>query len=76
MNISNAIRNVERVFINFHDIASEGDIESFEIAVEALEKQKPTEVKMFSADFGRCPACDSIVDRVDYYCRYCGQRLE
>ena len=43
---------------------------------EALSKQKPMEVKMFSTDFGRCPACDSIVDRVDYYCRYCGQRLE
>ena len=29
MKINNAIRNVERVFMNFPDIASEEDIESF-----------------------------------------------
>ena len=75
MNISNAIRNVERVFMNFPDIASEEDIESFEIAVEAMNKQDPMkpvndrckcgeDVRNWTGDeaFNYCPNCGQAID--------------
>ena len=72
MNISEAIKIVISAPIYEDDAVGE----ALNVVVDASMKQEKMEVKMFSTDFGRCPACDSIVDRVDYYCRYCGQRLE
>ena len=80
MNISNAIRNVERVFMNFPDIASEEDIESFEIAVNALKKQKPMKVGVTHYHDGSieesCRACYEIVTEAMNYCPYCGQAID
>ena len=80
MNISNAIRNVERVFMNFPDIASEVDIESFEIAVEAMNKQdpmKPTYDHRY-AEMG-CAFCGNMIGGCEErpnYCPNCGQAID
>ena len=82
MKISNAIRNVELVFMNFPDIASEETIESFEIAVEAMEKQDPMK-PMRKGKNRYCPNCDqwllwddAIPNEGDNYCGICGQKLD
>ena len=79
MKISNAIRNVERVFVNFPDIASEEDIESFEIAVEAMKKQDPMKLEIDGKFDLLCAGCGSVLDFKGYdgdYCPNCGQRID
>lgn len=74
MNISIAIKNVESVFMSSPDIASEEDIESFEIAVEAMNKQDP--MKVVGDD---CCVCghDLGLDRpTPNYCQNCGQKID
>ena len=80
MKISDAIRNVKLVFMNFPDIASEEDIESFEIAVAAMEKQdpeKPTYDHRY-AEMG-CSICGNLVggwEEQPDYCPQCGQKID
>ena len=91
MKFSNAIRNVERVFMNFLDIASEETIESFEIAVEAMKKQMPMKPVIeqgapsyyggtsICRDYYSCPKCGEEVGRGDdkaNYCHDCGQAID
>ena len=91
MKISNAIRNVERVFMNFPDIASEEDIESFEIAVAAMKKQDPMKPVIeqgapsyyggsgICREYCACPKCGEAVGRGDdkaNYCPECGQKID
>ena len=91
MKISNAIRNVERVFINFPDIASEETIESFEFAIAAMEKQDPMKPVIeqgapsyyggawICRDYCGCPKCGEEVGRGDdkaNYCPECGQKID
>lgn len=75
MKISNAIRNVERIFMNFPDIVSEEDIESFEIAVSAMEKQDPMKPVDKETEYA-CGQCDTHVAYKDDYCWHCGQKLD
>lgn len=80
MNISNAIRNVERVFMNFPDIASEEDIESFEIAVEAMNKQDPVR-PVYDHRYAEmcCAYCGNLVsgwEESPDYCHQCGQAID
>ena len=75
MKISNAIRNVELVFMNFPDIASDETIESFEIAVEAMEKQNPMRPLSSDGEYD-CPMCELTVAENDEYCWHCGQKLD
>ena len=80
MKFSNAIRNVERVFMNFLDIASEETIESFEIAVEAMKKQMPMKPKRYIGEYEHenypiCPACGACI-RDDNFCFNCGQKID
>ena len=80
MKISNAIRNVELVFMNFPDIASEETIESFEIAVAAMNKQdpmKPTYDHRY-AETG-CAFCGNMIggwEERPNYCPNCGQAID
>ena len=91
MKFSNAIRNVERVFMNFLDIASEETIESFEIAVEAMKKQMPMKPVIeqgapsyyggsgICSEYCACPKCGEAVGRGDdkaNYCPECGQKID
>ena len=91
MKFINAIRNVERVFMNFLDIASEETIESFEISVEAMKKQmpmKPVIEQGAPSYYGgtsicryyySCPKCGEEVGRGDdkaNYCHDCGQAID
>ena len=91
MKFSNAIRNVERVFMNFLDIASEETIESFEIAVEAMKKQMPMKPVIeqgapsyyggsgICREYCACPKCGEAVGRGDdraNYCPECGQKID
>ena len=75
MKISDAIRNVELVFMNFPDIASEETIESFEIAVAAMEKQDPVYAGVLKMNCD-CPACGETMEYEHNYCPECGQRLK
>ena len=75
MKISDAIRNVELVFINFPGIASEETIESFEIAVEAMNKQDPMYARVPAMNCD-CPACGETMEYEHNYCPECGQRLK
>lgn len=82
MEISIAIKNVERVFSNSPDIVSDEDIESVEFAIEAMEKQEPmkpykyrTEGDM-SQDVYECIECETVIFRNDKYCRHCGQKVD
>ena len=80
MTISNAIKNVERIFITFPDIASEEDIESFEIAFAAMEKQdpmKPTYDHRYAEMC--CSVCGNMVsgwEEPANYCPNCGQAID
>ena len=80
MKISDAIRNVKLVFMNFPDIASEETIESFEIAVAAMEKQdpmKPTYDHRY-AEMG-CAFCGNMIggrEERPNYCPNCGQAID
>ena len=80
MKISDAIRNVKLVFMNFPDIASEETIESFEIAVAAMEKQdpmKPTYDHRYAEMC--CSVCGSMMgggEEQPDYCPECGQKLD
>ena len=80
MKISDAIRNVELVFMNFPDIASEETIESFEIAVAAMNKQdpmKPTYDHRY-AEMG-CAFCGNMIGGCEErpnYCPNCGQAID
>ena len=80
MKIGDAIRKVERVFMNFPDIASEEDIESFEIAVASMGKQdpmKPTYDHRY-AEMG-CSVCGSMIsgwEERPSYCPQCGQAID
>lgn len=87
MNISNAIRNVERVFMNFPDIASEEDIESFEISVEAMKKQMPMKPRFKRMPMSMClsieearfyKVCGNCKEALDggSYCPDCGQAID
>ena len=91
MKFSNAIRNVERVFMNFLDIASEETIDSFEIMVEAMKKQMPMKPVIeqgapsyyggtsICRDYYSCPKCGDEVGRGDdkaNYCHDCGQAID
>lgn len=80
MDISNAIRNVERVFMNYPGIASEEDIESFEIAVEALAKQKPIRINAEYEYDGSlelsCGICGCEIYEKMNFCPNCGQRID
>ena len=62
-----------RLKIETDPILTDEEIEYIWIAMDIQEPMKVTD---FNTNHCKCPACDSIVDRVDYYCRYCGQRLE
>ena len=75
MKIRDAIRNVELVFMNFPDIASEETIESFEIAVAAMEKQDPMYAGVLKMNCD-CPACGETMEYEHNYCPECGQRLK
>ena len=75
MKISDAIRNVKLVFMNFPDIASEETIESFEIAVAAMEKQDPVYAGVPAMNCA-CPACGETMEYEHNYCPNCGQRLK
>ena len=75
MKISDAIRNVELVFINFPGIASEETIESFEIAVEAMNKQDPMYAGVLKMNCD-CPACGETMEYEHNYCPECGQKLD
>ena len=74
MKISNAIGNVERVFMNFPDIASEETIESFEIAVAAMEKQDP--MKVHGDDSCVCGHDLGLDKPTPNYCPQCGQAID
>ena len=80
MKISDAIRNVELVFMNFPDIASEETIESFEIAVAAMEKQDPMYARVpawFHHSMNcACPACGETMEPEHNYCPNCGQAID
>ena len=91
MKFSNAIRNVERVFMNLLDIASEEYIDSFEIMVEAMKKQMPMKPVIeqgapsyyggtsICRHYYSCPKCGEEVGRGDdkaKYCPDCGQKLD
>lgn len=49
--------------------------ESFEIAIEALEKQVLKKAWNDSDEAWCCPMCGCEVDLNDNYCFYCGQKL-
>ena len=91
MKFSNAIRNVERVFMNLLDIASEEYIDSFEIMVEAMKKQMPMKPVIeqgapsyyggtsICRHYYSCPKCGEEVGRGDdkaNYCHDCGQAID
>jgi len=79
MKIDDAIRNVVRVFMNFPDIASEEDIESFGIAIEAMNKQDPMKLEIDGEFDLLCAGCGSVIDFKGHdgdYCPYCGQRID
>ena len=91
MKFSNAIRNVERVFMNLLDIASEEYIDSFEIMVEAMKKQMPMKPVIeqgapsyyggawICRDYYACPKCGEEAGRGDdkaNYCPQCGQAID
>ncbi len=82
MKISNAIRNVERVFSNSPDIVSDETIESVEFALEAMNKQDPMKPVLKGKNL-YCPNCDqwllwddAIPNEGDNYCGICGQKLD
>ena len=75
MKISDAIRNVELVFMNFPDIASEETVDSFEIAVAAMEKQDPMYAGVLKMNCD-CPACGETMEYEHNHCPECGQRLK
>ena len=75
MKISDAIRNVELVFMNFPDIASEETIESFEIAVAAMEKQDPVYTRVPAMNCA-CPARGGTMEPEHNYCPNCGQAID
>ena len=75
MKIRDAIRNVELVFMNFPDIASEETIESFEIAVAAMEKQDQMYAGVLKMNCD-CPACGETMEYEHNYCPECGQKLD
>ena len=63
--------NVEGDYINLDDL------EAFEVAVQALEKQIPKKVHFHhSREKGICPNCLSVEDTSANYCRCCGQLLD
>ena len=91
MKFSNAIRNVERVFMNLLGIASEETIESFEIMAEAMKKQMPMKPVIeqgapsyyggtsICRHYYSCPKCGEEVGRGDdraNYCPECGQKID
>ena len=91
MKFSDAIRNVERVFMNFPDIASEEYIDSFEIMVESMKKQMPMKPVIeqgapsyyggtsICRHYYSCPKCGEAVGRGDdkaSYCPECGQKID
>ena len=91
MKISDAIRSVERVFINFPDIATDEVIQSFGIAIYSMEKQVPMKVvgrkNIYPNEYGvtmveiKCPNCESFIEFESLrcyepeYCDECGQKL-
>ena len=80
MKISNAIRNVERIFSNSPDIVSDETIESVEIAIAAMQKQDPMKPTYDHRYAGMgCSVCGTKVggweERPDY-CPNCGQKLD
>ena len=80
MKISNAIRNVERIFSNSPDIVSDEAIESVEIALEAMQKQDPTKPTYDHryAELG-CAFCGNLVsgwEELPNYCPQCGQAID
>ena len=74
MKISDAIRNVERVFINLPDIVSDEVIWSFEIAIDSMKKQDPMKPYFEHGCF--CSGCNSEIVLGTDYCWNCGQRLK
>lgn len=55
------------------------DIKSLEIAVEALEKEVPRKPKVQHINghtTGTCDICSEKVNEDDYYCKYCGQKID
>ncbi len=75
MKISNAIRNVERIFSNSPDIVSDEAIESVEIAIEAMQKQDPMTPMSNQGEYN-CPMCELTIAEGDEYCWHCGQKLD
>ena len=51
--------------------------EALNMAIEALEKQRPKKVKMFKnhKGFGACSVCGCAVQKNESYCLRCGQAL-
>ena len=57
------------------DIASEETIESFKIAVAAMEKQDPMYAGVLKMNCD-CPACGETMEYEHNYCPNCGQKLD
>lgn len=79
MKIEDAIRNVTYIFMNFPDITSDEDIESFEIAVEAMKKQDPMKPNIYPSGkfyIFECNKCGVTISGIDKYCHECGQKID
>ena len=79
MNISIAIKNVERVLSNSPDIVSDETIESVEFAIKAMEKQEPMKpVKIDREHFitDNCRMCEKTIVIENAYCPSCGQAID
>ena len=50
--------------------------ETFDLAIEALEKQMPKKPRKYQGVTLECPACGSIKTHSAPYCKYCGQALD
>ena len=72
---------IEYLIKNTHKMVEENNnyaVQSVSLAIEALEKQVPKEIKIYDYGKAHCPVCKTDIHGIGKikYCFHCGQKMD